>query len=413
MNFLSSLLRLPVALASCLLCTSWALPDAAGSCADDGCGGGDGQGIVTLMQHRLNVQRRGQTNVGVQPALTLWGRTYLSIDPSASAKFFVDYFNATVVPLESCDEVERTAVNFEVDPGRHATVVFIKDESLPLHELWHPGRVVPRVESLEKAAVAGTTFSPWLDNHDGYNNTYFNLEKAMADGVDLMLSKISADYAIVRVNVPGTMYTVEVSLPPEVIMDHGALDYFAYDAKGYDCRDSIFVSTLPVGWWKATFAVANPVAAANFTIDVLGAETMPAPYPSPSHVPLGCTSASWTLLVEPRFQFHFVNSVTATGFEDSVFKFNAQVESVRDLGSGSFDVYMHNSVIFSVKSLDPYIGRLRAHGLPFLLTDVGAGQRALFVDIPGAAITIQFRSSSVSAAQPKHLEVCSQSFGNV
>merc|ERR1719464_919570 len=47
-------------------------------------------------------------------------------------------------------------------------------------------------------------------------------------------------------------------------------------------------------WWKSTHAAADPEAAANFVVDVFGAQHLPCPYPWPPVV--NCTAAKWVRL---------------------------------------------------------------------------------------------------------------------
>lgn len=345
------------------------------------------------------------------------GRSFLSTDPAASAAFFLKYFKATKVEVPSCEAAEKTVVQVETGPGAKAIFGFVKADVLPaMKGDMNPQSLVPLMSEAVSDVFSGKDegkYISWIDSHDGFNNTYFDFTQALADGVDVGIFDWTATppiLGITRVLVPHTLFTFEIIVHKELLEPYN-LPY--YEAE--DCRDDlsmpsnkdIFNGNQP--WFKTTFMSADPEAAANWSIAVLGAEAFSAPYPWPPVE--GCTAAKWVLFPEQQYMMHFVlSSEDLQGKEGSVGDFRDQLELFREKTEGAFDQYMLNSVILRVGSLDPYVERLKAQGLTYMVYK-SEGEFMLFTEIPKNAMTVQLRSQQYTGAESQVEELCAQSFG--
>lgn len=250
--------------------------------------------------------------------------------------------------------------------------------------------------------------------HDMYiDDLGFRFDRAVADGIDIGVFEWRMGInGKVRLPIPGTLWTWEVSISFKEAQEvglkwmHATNDREGCGSEEVADENREYAKT---SWMKSTYMSADPAAAGQFVMDVLGAEYMLAPYPNPPVE--GCTSASWTVLPESGFMFHFVNNPAFQAKPSSISNFASQVEGQRDIQSGKFDAFMHDSLALSVPSLAPYVERLNKRSQPFyLMEDAVAGEYALFMDVPGNGLTIQLRSPEVGTEVPISQSVCSQTF---
>jgi len=360
---------------------------------------------TALMQLKATVQR------GDHPSETLLplGRTFLSTDPAASAEFMVKFYNAESVALPPCAGTSRAAVRM-LDMA--AVIVFVKDDSLPIGDVDLGGLIRSMNKTLVSAA-SGTNnvYSFHLDSHDGWNvgTLLGGLEDISAsrpvagyyhDTSFLVETGISREIDAL-VQIPQTIQTIQMHAD-----DSGPIPPVAQ----LDCRAD--VSAREVGaWWKSTFSAANPEAAADVAVNVLGASRVDCPYP-PVAGP-NCTAAIWLMLPGSYFALHFVKSQGYQAYPGEMQAFTRQVRSLRNLTAGRLDRFMYNSLMFRVSSLEPFVQRVQALGLPFLVVSTGPEEQALFLDVPENDIIIQLRSKRVGVASQALPEWCEQNLGDL
>jgi len=364
----------------------------AGSCGEDA------ELPTVLMQ--LNMAVQGVRHHKGSASLSTVGRTFLSTNPAASAAFFTTYFDAHVVPLVPlAGAAEQAGVDITIGPSSHVRYIFIKDQTKPAGNLT-PNVLVPHVEASVVDVLQGRLgWSSWVDNHDGFvfNPDLFKAERAMADGVPMLLQENE-----LRLYIPYTLWTLELreagqflsSLPIPIKDEVGCRDSSA----GFDPSKS-----WDVAWQKSTFSTADLNAAADFAQTILGAVEISSALPPT--LPSGCPCARWFILEDVPFALHFVNygaNRTSQGVM-STGRFVDLVESLRDLNAGVFDSYMYNSLVLNVSSLDPYLLRIKRQALPHLLLRVDAEHFALWVDVPHNGIIFQFRSTHISVASPEEM----------
>jgi hypothetical protein len=352
------------------------------------------------MQVKSSVHSRGLSVrvAGSEPIPT--ARTFISLEPESSAKFFAEYFyGAKRVQLSSCKEGERAVVDVQLSEGTVARYVFIEDKTPPTGDIC-PGELVPIKEQSWEACMAGKVNGTiWADNHDAFLATTFNRNKALADGVQIR----DGPAGIYRVNIPSTLWIIELHPLDELADPQDPLSYLPPDDSS-DVAHPIY--SYP--WLKSTFMTADPPAAVNFSIGVLGALQIDSEFSWPP--PAGSTGSLWVSFPESGYQLHFPYSPQFELEGPGVKEFAAAVESARNLEAGVFDGWLYESLVLSVASLVPFMERLNQGAHPFLLAQLCDGEFALFADIPKTGITIQLRSSDAGGAKPWALDMCLETF---
>mmetsp|Transcript_2254 Transcript_2254/g.5645 ORF Transcript_2254/g.5645 Transcript_2254/m.5645 type:complete len:426 (-) Transcript_2254:67-1344(-) len=351
------------------------------------------------------------------------GRTILATNASAAAAWMVKYYeNAKLLPdLPGCAIGERVGVEHELGIGGTQILIFVTASDAIGAD--STGQVIDGTHTAEIEAFGNWSplnYTSWFDNHDGFQQTTFNYSAAVDDGELVGTTFHYLDNGEeFRSNlvhfIPNTMHAIEQ------VVHEGQAENLGEYLYLNDCMLSSsiignadrFQEFQKLGassrtWWKASFAVVDPVAAYSFAERVLGAEPGVAQYPWPPVE--GCTAETVARFPESGFELHFVSSPAYEKPENSIQEFTEMVLSVRNLAAGVFDAYMYNSLIMAVKNLDPYIERLRAQTLDFLLLNVGTGEYALFMTIPGSYSIVQLRSKSVSVASPMDTRSCLQEF---
>merc|ERR1719436_2192921 len=103
----------------------------------------------------------------------------ISMDPHASAKFFLNYFaGSEALDLPGCAEGERAAVDLDIGWGKRALYVFIKDETKPVGNMT-PSVLVSIAEKDWADVMAERAPSTmWAEFHDALTKSTFLLEKA-------------------------------------------------------------------------------------------------------------------------------------------------------------------------------------------------------------------------------------------
>lgn len=340
------------------------------------------------------------------------GRTFLSTNPAASAQFLLEYYNAELVELAACTGANRAAVAmphvYDDDRGSPLLIVFIEDWTMPAGEVDVEAIVGGVNFTLEEASSGLGNLWFQLDNHDGWYNGFVvnSVTRMIVDGVPVIgvwhdKGGGFEGHADALVQIPHTFQTIMMHLDtvPE------GLRLVCQD----DCRDVDKLEHYQNSWWKSTFSAANPAAALDFAVNVLGASRKECPYRlDASHK---CTSAAWVELPGSNFQVHFVRASGDQRYPGEMDSFNQQVQKLRNMTAGAFDRFMYNSLMLRVSTLDPWIERLQTLGLPFLVMQASRAEYALFLNIPENDITIQLRSNHSSASMSFFPETCTQSFG--
>lgn len=340
------------------------------------------------------------------------GRTILATDPLSAAQWMVKYYeNATLLPdLPGCASGERVGVKHDLGSGGTQILIFVKPSAAIGGDSFSEvidGTHVAEIEMF--AEGSGLNYTSWLDNNDGFQITTFDITAAVDDG-ELVgkafhyLDNGGVFGGDVVYFISHTMYAID--------QVHGGMASKASgDLNMNDCMLSSSTSgtTSSRRWWKASYAVVDPAAAYSFAEKVLGAEPGFAQYPWPPVE--GCTAETVARFPESGFELHFVSSRPEyQNTKNAIQEFTEMVLGLRDLSAGILDAYMYDSLIMTVKNLDPYIERLRAQSLDFLLLNVGTGEYALFMTITGSGSVVQLRSKSVSVASPMDTRFCMQEF---
>jgi len=287
-------------------------------------------------------------------------------------------------------------------------LVFIKDDSLPIGDV-DLGVLIGSMNETLVSAASGTVNAYWfhLDRHDGWLNSILSggIEKEISKSVPVAGYYHTTESALeidALVQIPQTMQTIQMhvvdpaNIPPVV---------------QFDCRSDAILDSQIGGWWKATFFAANPEAAADMAVNVLSALRIDCPYP-PVAGP-NCTAATWVKLPGSGFQLHFVKSPEYQAYPGEMQAFTRQVRSLRNLTAGRLDRFMYNSLMLRVSSLEPFVERAQALGLPFLVVSTGPEEQTLFLDVPENDITIQLRSKRVGVTLQTLPEWCTQNLGDL
>jgi len=352
---------------------------------------------------------------GLHPA----ARTFLSADPAASAAWMVKYHQAKYLPLPDHGVVQREAVELVVDvEGPPVTLIFIKDPAaFSAEDGWNATATI----SEAAASILGTfgpgqpLYHPWVDNHDGYHNTgpfngsVLNVAAALEDGLPMMVYPEDDGFNphyIIRVYVPGTLWTIEEGTKATWLSteQQQQLDSKYAQADPDLCRvygptglEDQGVEGLPDGWWKATYMSADPLAAAEFAVDILGGVPLISQFPWPPSV--GCTAAQWVIFPDFSFHMHFVLNKPYETADFTTERAVQEMSGFEALKSGMFHASMYNSLVLTVGSLDEYVLRLRARSLPFMVMQFDSVY-ALVCVIPKNSITLQLRSPHLSVDVP-------------
>jgi len=368
---------------------------------------GQKQPPVSLLQLKTDVQSAAQRDAPHGRPLPLGAdlipamRTLVSTDPKGSAAFMTKYLRAKALPAPTCQHAEVAMVEVDLGSGSTAVYGFIKDPTKPAGN-WTPDVLMPAVDQFWQESQK---LNEWLDNHDAFPLEVFYWDKALSDNLtiavndDDMIGIDGLPSPVVRVWIPYTLWSVEFT----------GRGHDGSEKQGLivaECRDLGRSLDYIETWKKATFMTSDPAAAARFAMDVLGAEHLESPYPWPPQP--GCYSAQWVVFPESGFQFHFPHGDSVPPLHPNAEEFVKSVEQVRNISSGAFDVWMYNSLIFRVASLDPWVLRFQSKGVPFVVVriDSDEGSYALIADIPGTGSVVQLRSSSVSVVAPLLPEVC-------
>eukprot|EP00443_Scrippsiella_acuminata_P113943 CAMPEP_0115638536 /NCGR_PEP_ID=MMETSP0272-20121206/34780_1 /TAXON_ID=71861 /ORGANISM="Scrippsiella trochoidea, Strain CCMP3099" /LENGTH=409 /DNA_ID=CAMNT_0003075665 /DNA_START=24 /DNA_END=1250 /DNA_ORIENTATION=- len=337
------------------------------------------------------------------------GRTFLSSSPALSAQYLQRYFNATAVALPSCEGAERAAVRlpplFASASGFPPYMVFIKDAALSTGAV-DVGEVEALLHTTLAAAESGEmAYTFHLDNHDGWRTrTVVDFFKRQVQE-GLVMAAYRHDIEDLGAfdmlhQIPHTLLSVQTHQMRRGKVGHPELDDPMQGVRlkpvlQEDCRTDARSAGASGNWWKSTFSAAAPAEAAAFERPRGGEDHVPIAVDAPSE----CTAGAWVQLPGSGFQLHFVRAaVQFQGYDGEIDDFTGRILAARNLAAGKIDAFMLNSLILRVPSLDPYLDRLRALDLPFLLLRDGPEEFVLYLDVPKNAITIQLRSARANAA---------------
>jgi len=285
--------------------------------------------------------------------------------------------------------------------------------------MWNATQTVVTAAALilDAFSPGGSIYTPWVDNHDGYHygpfdgGSVMNISAALDGDVPMEIYGVDSLPNEMRTYVPGTLWTVDIHLHNLSSETSRQLDTLDLVPDPDYCRESVLSPPIRPGWWKATYMAARPEVAAQFMVDIFGAQHIESPYPWPPRQ--NCTAAKWVDLPQLQFELHFVLSLE---WQPANFSIQEQVQEMsgyRALESGIFHVSMYNSLVLFVDSLDLYILRLKARSLPYMLMVVDSQQYALFMIIPENAITVQLRSQHLSVQATISEALCSEDFGQM
>jgi len=342
------------------------------------------------------VSQRQQPELKEEHLFVPIGHTLISTDPDASAAFLIKYYSAKRVQLPECNHAVRAAVQMPPSlsgGGPSPLYVFVHDGSLPAGALDFEALVSSINVTLTQAHLGLTTYSFFLDNHDGIKDRYMRKAAEYLSDIGMPVAGYShgPGSADPLVQIPHTMKTLQVheDTTPKSIVEVSMMD---------DCRQWGGSGDMH-GWWKSTFFAADPEAAASFAVTILGALRIDAPYESNTDVLPTCTAGTWVRLpgTPSEFQLHFVRlSTLYQKFPGEMDAYTQQVRSLRNLSAGTLDHNMYNTLMLDVHSLDPFVQRLKMLSMPVLASRTGPQGFALFLDFPENDIIIQLRSEHLT-----------------
>ena len=387
------------------------------------------------------------------PPLRPVGRSFLTTEPAQAAAVFLAAFgDAEVVPqnLSSTSLIRPSCANVTTIRRRTGeTFTFVQDGRKPNPAPAYPTDVLMRraQSSLRKVATRRALWSQYEDNHDGYG---------LADGTDIpavvnalgggatwywsnetILTQYKLMHGVFRFWIPGSLWTSEFGMVGSAerfgSRSNAAIDtLLSVQTENPDtCRkpglDYMYTQRNVMNffepWFKATFASATPADAQRFAVDYLGAEYITSPYEEPVE---GCHYARWAIFANRtqaswenpesdgrNFMLHFVLSEhrpfdTPT---PTTRLFGEAVAAGRRLSDNVFDRYMYDALVLWVADLKPFLDRLDAGSVPYLIRGWPEnGVAGVFVAIPGAEAVIELRSDrGVAPERIEPYDVCSDS----
>ena len=284
-------------------------------------------------------------------------------------------------------------------------------------------------------------WSLWFDSNDGLGLPV--TEDWAAFKADVGLRGLYQCYGnILRIAVPDAMLTLEHNLNALQLQDAAKLGHMDRHAQGMCvsfgegpdiARDSMVDHAmhkqgleLAEGWWKGVVGTSDPAAAAAFAVRYLGGELTASPYGNP-HPPPGGHHATWVVFRSPSYSavpwwLHFVRTEVAgaptvtSGTPSPHALARALEDRARGrpaLGADAFDTYLYNALRFDVRSLRPFLRRVRADGTAHVVrrTAPGAAGGSLFLPIPGSLHAIELRAprgleSFAAHEYPRAWDVC-------
>lgn len=336
------------------------------------------------------------------------GRSFLTSDVASSAQFFIDNFRAKPVK-QNITENLACAEAMTVEWGNGYLYTFVKDKVLPHGQISSDMFIESFSKQWQGMKDYNNEYSRWADNHDGVifdddTMQYFDT-LGFSRGTDI----VQRGQVFVRMQVPSTAWLVEVSGDPiysivDEVFESRPDRFFEAQSDVASCRElreSGEGRLSPLFWWKATMASADPKTAGAFAVKYLFGTEIESAYPHGGN----CTLAVWIQLPPPLFQLHFVHTGAHYTPHPDIVDWVQQQESIRDLESGIFDQYMHNSLILWTNSLDPFVQQLQADGQPFL-TLKKDNFFSLFVSVPKNSLVFQIRSTHLTLKPSGIFDAC-------
>lgn len=366
------------------------------------------------------------------PRLHPLGRMLLTEDLASTTAFYERYFGAvrekSIAPWSQpgCTQVVQMTV-----PGHQQALTLVHDTAKPdpLRPVTTYDVAVENVKELMQWAVRDNSrWTGWEDNHDGYgaplHTPFFN----EADNGTCLLANMSAIDGtaqcygfLLRGYIPATLHTFEINT--ESVASHKCIGRETISSgcepfrKGPDAGRQISVDEIYEdqrlfvfhGWFKATAATSDPLAAATFAARYLGGAHLPSPYPSPKDMWIpGGHYAQWVLLAptatERPFWLHFVRSPATPGGWPDVSQLAAMTAAGRNLSGGVFDRLLYNAVRFSVEDLAPFVERFLSDDVPFLVRRTSATSGSLFTSIPGSSYAFEIAAERGLPSGPAYQE---------
>jgi catechol 2,3-dioxygenase-like lactoylglutathione lyase family enzyme len=391
-----------------------------------------------------------------------WKTTYASADPVAARDFVVRYFGAREIP--------------QPHRGGNGTCALIKWVEFPQSS--SPPYQMHFVDAFEKRTDANLTlaafaayvsalsgnisaskYNQYMDNHVGLRVDSADpyLAGLRADGVPFFTRKQwpTTPGCDVFVLVPGNGLILELKSDVctnvseiqgwDFCSEGGAAGAAAAQVAARDLRAAAAAKRRPSGArpgagggavataaaaavvattiaattmlpWKMTYAVTDPVAAADFCVAHLGATAMD------QHVSNDtCAVIRWVKFpnsnvtsgggVGQEFQLHFVHnphkiagSMSLADFERRLVALHGDLRRADDprRGNADYDQWMDNHVGLRVPDIAPYVEHFRGAGIPFFTRGEWEGGAAaqgggdyvaeLFVEIARSGIIFEFAS---------------------
>jgi hypothetical protein len=383
------------------------------------------------------------------PAVRPMGRSYFTKEPERAAAVFLAAFgDAQIVPQNLSSAAVPHCANVTTIRRRTGeTFTFVQDGRKPNPAPAFPTEMLLQraQHSLRDVAARRALWSQFEDNHDGYGIADATDVSAVVDALgggatwywanETVLAHDQLLHGVFRFWVPGSLWTSELGmdglatrLGPRA--DSAVRTLLRVQSDNPDtCRrpglDWMYghrnIMRFADPWFKATFASAVPAEAQQFAIDYLGAQSITSPYEEPGR---GCHVAKWAVFVNRTqaawedagsdgrtFMLHFVLSDDASFDTPSptTRMLGDAVRAGRRLRDNVFDRYMYDALTLWVSDLKPFVDRLDAGRVPYLVRGWPSnGVAGVFVGVPGSEAVIELRSDTgIDPARIEPYDVCS------
>jgi len=359
------------------------------------------------------------------PRVRPTGRMVLvDVDPAQAAAFYEEHLGARRLeagkvgpPWSSpgCAQV----LHLQLPWHNNQTVTLVRDEVKPnpLRPRMPIEAAIANMEvQLERVMASTDTdrWTPWMNNHDGYGTPLWTLGNATA-----IFEKLWQCYGgVLRGYVPRSFLTYEVNGDDDLYYKEFIFPQCSAGEDGPDTCRNYTVDKMyndqglrAHGWFKATTATADPLAAAKFADRYLGGVHVPSPYPFQGDT--ACHYAEWVLFPptasERPFWLHFVWSSAGPG-SLSADQFARMCARGRNLSAGVFDTLLYDAIRFDVEDLAPFLQRLQADSVPLLVRRTSAHGGSVFTAIPGSSFAFELRAGRglpAEGAREERWDMCS------
>jgi hypothetical protein len=354
------------------------------------------------------------------PVLKPTTHSYLSTNAEATAKFMLTYFANTVLLSDESVSTSDKLIRVIRYCAREQCMRmrFVEDKTAPVESedfVKNSDDVMSQVGASATKQHA-TTYSPWIDIHDGIMADGFKIDLAIKDKLQFQKYSMKGP---VRINLPYTIFTLELVCCYDAEDDAKLSEYAGIPVQPEKCRtnrncaDNVEPAVTPLTWYKVTYAAPDPVAAADFAVHALGAYRKVNPF-EPGMGPQ-CTSAEWVVIPDRDYglteeqaakpsdpisdctiatkdgtpikglSLHFVKN-------PSFPQGNKTTDELAKQQGKYLDLYKQTHVEVEAESLDPFVARFKKLGLSYIARKE-QDSFAVYVDEPKNGLVFKITST--------------------